>query len=139
MQNKIALVIESSSANSIFGRVSYEDNLIVDSAPNLEALAKKMKKLLKDFHHLKPESIEFEIQYDITGLFDSKNYLNATAVAEKAGISKGMMRQYTSGKKYLSHERAILIQKTIHDLGKDLQQTKLAIPIRKRELQAMLM
>jgi len=56
-----------------------------------------MKHLLKDFHQIRPESIEFEIQYNITGLFDSKNYLNASAVAEMAGISKGMMRQYTSG------------------------------------------
>jgi hypothetical protein len=128
MQNKIALVIESSSDSSIFGRVVYDDNLIVDSAKNLEALSKKMKKLLKEFHELKPESIEFEIQYDITGLFDSKNYLNASAVAEKAGISKGMMRQYTSGRKFPTIERVVQIQKTIHQLGRDLQQTKVAIP-----------
>lgn len=88
MQNKIALVIESSSDASIFGRVNYDDNLIMESAKNLEALSKKMKKLLKNFHELKPESIEFEIQYDITGLFDSK---------------------------------------TIHQLGRDLQQTKVAL------------
>jgi hypothetical protein len=127
MQNKIALVIESSSNASIFGRVNYDDNLIMESAKNLEALSKKMKKLLKDFHDIKPESIEFEIQYDITGLFDSKNYLNASAVAEKAGISKGMMRQYTSGRKFPTHERVLQIQKTIHQLGKDLQQTKVAL------------
>ena len=128
MQNKIALVIESSSDASIFGRVNYDDNLIMESAKNLEALSKKMKKLLKDFHNIKPESIEFEIQYDITGLFDSKNYLNASAVAEKAGISKGMMRQYTSGRKFPTLERVIQIQNTIHKLGIDLQQTKVALP-----------
>jgi transcriptional regulator with XRE-family HTH domain len=127
MQNKIPLIIESSSEASIFGRVSYDDNLIVDSAKNLVALVKKMKKILKDFHQLNPESIEFEIQYDITGLFDSKNYLNASAVAEKAGISKGMMRQYTSGRKFPSLEKVLLIQKTIHELGKDLQLTKVAL------------
>ncbi len=128
MQTKIALVIESSSTESIFGRTYFDDNLIMESAKNLEALSKKMKKLLKDFHNIKPESIEFEIQYDITGLFDSKNYLNASAVAEKAGISKGMMRQYTSGRKFPTLERVIQIQNTIHKLGIDLQQTKVALP-----------
>jgi hypothetical protein len=130
MQNKIALVIESSTDTAIFGRISFDSNLIVDSAKNLESLVKKMKKLLKDFHDIKPESIEFEIQYDITGLFDSKNYLNASAVAEKAGISKGMMRQYTSGRKFPTQERVLQIQKTIHQLGQDLQQTKVALSIK---------
>lgn len=128
MQTKIALVIESSSTESIFGRTYFDDNLMVVSAKNLESLTKKMKKLLKDFHHLNTEDIEFEIQYDITGLFDSKNYLNASAVAEKAGISKGMMRQYTSGRKFPTLERVIQIQNTIHKLGIDLQQTKVALP-----------
>lgn len=128
MLTKIELIIESASADAVFGRINYDDNLMVASAKDLEALIKKMKKLLKDFHHFKPESIEFEIQYDITGLFDSKNYLNASAVAEKAGISKGMMRQYTSGRKFPTLERVIQIQKTIHQLGKDLQHTIVALP-----------
>jgi transcriptional regulator with XRE-family HTH domain len=128
MLYKIDLIIESASTDSIFGRIKFDDNLMVASAKNLEALNKKMKKLLKDFHQLKAESIEFEIQYDITGLFDSKNYLNASAVAEKAGISKGMMRQYTSGRKFPTFERVMQIQNTIHQLGKDLQQTKVALP-----------
>ena len=128
MLTTIELIIESANTDAVFGRIKYDDNLMVSSAKNLEALTKKMKKLLKDFHQLKPESIEFEIQYDITGLFDSKNYLNASAVAEKAGISKGMMRQYTSGRKFPTLERVIQIQKTIHQLGKDLQHTKVALP-----------
>ena len=127
MLYKIDLIIESATTDSIFGRIKFDDNLMVASAKNLEALNKKMKKLLKDFHQLNAESIEFEIQYDITGLFDSKNYLNASAVAEKAGISKGMMRQYTSGRKFPSIERVMQIQNTIHQLGKDLIQTKVAL------------
>jgi len=86
-----------------------------------------MKRLLKDFHQLEIEEIEFEIQYDITGLFSNKNYLNASAVAEKAGISKGMMRQYTSGRKFPSLEKVNLIQHTLQEIGQDLQLTKLAV------------
>lgn len=63
---KIDLIIESTSFESIFGSIMYEDNLIVASAKNLEALIKKMKQLLTDFHQLKAESFEFEIQYDTT-------------------------------------------------------------------------
>jgi hypothetical protein len=39
-----------------------------------------------------------------------------------------MMRQYTSGRKFPTLERVLQIQKTIDQLGKDLQQTKVAMP-----------
>ena len=135
MQKKIALVIESSSDAEIWGRVHYEDNLIIESAPDLLSLEKKMKKLLKGFHQLDPNTINFDIQYDLTGLFDEKSFLNASVVADKAGISRGLMRQYIAGNKYPSHDRVIQIQKTIHALGKDLQHTKVAVPAKKRESQ----
>lgn len=64
MLTKIELIIESVSSEAVFGRTKFNDNLIVASAKNLVELIKKMKKLLKDFHQLKAESIEFEIQYD---------------------------------------------------------------------------
>jgi hypothetical protein len=85
MKQKIALVIESSSDGDVWGRVSYDDNLIVDSAADITRLAKKMKKLLHDFHSLKVDEIDFEIQYDITGLFEDKKFLNASVVADLPG------------------------------------------------------
>ncbi len=63
MLYKTELIIESASSETVFERTNHDDNLIIASAKNLEALIIKMKKLLKDFHQLKAESIEFEIQY----------------------------------------------------------------------------
>ncbi len=134
MDKKIALIIESSSEREIWGRVNYNDNLLVESAPSLIALQKRMKKLLVDFHSLKADEIQFEIQYDITGLFGNKNFLNASVIADRAGISRGLMRQYTAGKKHPSSERIVLIQKTIHEIADELKTVKIALP-NKRELQ----
>ncbi len=63
MKQKIALVIDSSSEGDVWGRVAYDDNLIVESAPDLVRLSRKMKKLLHDFHLLGTDEIEFEMQY----------------------------------------------------------------------------
>ena len=136
MLNKIALIIESSSEGEIWGRVLFDENLIVESAPSIQQLQKKMQKLLKDFHGLKADEIQFEIQYDITGLFENKKFLNASVVADRSGISRGMMRQYTTGKKYPSKEKIILLQKTIHALAEELKTVKVALP-KKRELQTV--
>ncbi len=123
---KIALIIESAKENEVWGRVLYDDNLIVEEAGSIVELEKKMKKLLKDFHELEPKEIDFELQYDITGFFDEKKFLNTTVVAAKAGINGSLMRQYASGKKYPSLERAKQIESVIHSIGKELISVKLA-------------
>jgi hypothetical protein len=77
-----------------------------------------MKKLLVKFHQIDPANIELEIAYDLSALFSKIDYLNASAVASKAGISPLLLRQYISGFKYPSLERAKIIEITLHHLLK---------------------
>lgn len=129
----IVLVIEKAAEKELWGRVEYGDNLIVESARNIDRLQVKMKKLLYDFHDLLPEEIKFDLQYDITGLFEEKSYLNTSAVAEVIGINKSLMRQYTSGVKFPSYERTKQIETAIHKIGRDLLKVKVAGPSRLRD------
>ncbi|MDP1842147.1 MAG: hypothetical protein Q8K64_01915 [Sediminibacterium sp.] len=122
----IALIIEGCDDDVIFGRVQYEDDLLVASAKTIEGLQKKMKRLLYSFHKIKPDQLIFDLQYDIAGLFDQKKYLNASVVADRAGISRGLMRQYIAGLKYPSADRTLKIQETVNELGKELQEVKVA-------------
>lgn len=122
---KIALIIESVKDGNIWGRVHYADDLIVDKANSLELLERKMKKLLKAFHDLDSKTIEFDIQYDIVGLFEEKKFLNVSAVAEMAGINKSLMRQYVTGKKFPSYDRAQQIISLINSIGRELENIKL--------------
>ena len=128
---KIELIIERSLDSEVWGRVNYDDNLIVESAKNINGLQKKMKKLLFDFHSLIQDEIEFELKFDITGLFETKSYLKPNVIANIAGISPGLMRQYVSGIKYPSKERVEIIEATIHKVGKDLLNVRMAKPSRK--------
>jgi len=57
---KIPLLIEKAPDGKLWGRVEFEDNLMVDSANSLEALEFKMKKLLLDFHQIDPLEIRFQ-------------------------------------------------------------------------------
>ena len=54
----IQLVLEK-EGGKLWGRVSYDDNLIVDSATTLQALEKKIRKLLKDFHQVEEVTFEY--------------------------------------------------------------------------------
>ena len=124
---KILLIIEKGTDKDLWGRVSFDDNLIVDSAPSLELLQRKMKKLLQDLHDLNPSKVEFEMAYDLTAIFSEKSYLNLSVVAQKLGINRSLMAQYASGSKFPSPERAYEIEKAIHDLGRDLLKIRIAV------------
>jgi len=123
----ITLIIESAKDGELWGRVHYDDNLIVESASSIPELESKMKTLLKDWYSLDPKEISFELQYDIAGLFEEKKFLNAAVIAERAGINKSLMRQYASGIKFPSFERAKHIELVIHELGKEMIGIKIAV------------
>ena len=124
---KILLIIEKGTDKDLWGRVAFDDNLIVDSASSIELLERKMKKLLHDLHGLSPAKIEFEILHDLTAVFSEKTYLNLSVVAQKLGINRSLMAQYAAGSKFPSPERARAIEKAIHDLGRDLLKLRIAV------------
>ena len=124
---KILLVVEKSSDDQVWGRVNFEDNLIVEEAATLPLLQKKMKGLLHDFHDLKPATVDFDVAYDLAALFNEKKYLNLSELASRLGINRSLMAQYAAGIKYPSIERATKIEETIHNLGRDLLEVKLAL------------
>jgi hypothetical protein len=125
--NKILLIIEKGTDDNLWGRVNFGDNLMVEEASSLPLLQKKVRTLLRDFHDVNPDTVVFDLAYDLTALFAEKQYLNLSGVASKIGINRSLMAQYAAGKKYPSLERAMEIENVIHDLGRDLLEVKLAL------------
>lgn len=118
-ENTIELVIETGES-PLWGRVSYDDNLIVDEAQTVEELQSKMRTLLFNFHELDPDSYEFRIEYDLTAFFEKFDFLKITKVAELAGINGSLLRQYISGKKHPSAKQAAKIEGAIKELASQL-------------------
>jgi|688.fasta_scaffold990030_2 hypothetical protein len=59
----VPLIIEKRFDNEVFGQINYENNLIVESSTTIDELLKKFEHLLKSFHQLKADEIDFDIQY----------------------------------------------------------------------------
>ena len=119
---KVQLILEKGSG-SLWGRVSFGKELIVDSAVSLQALEKKLRKVLNDFHQLK--DVEFDYAYDLTVFFEKFNFLNQSKIAELSGINPGLLRQYASGVKHPSKEQANKIQLAIRELANELKAVKI--------------
>lgn len=115
------MIIESDESRELTGRVTYNDNLIVDSADNITDLEEQLKSLLHEFEGVDPSQVVFEHQYDVYALFQKFDYLNISKVAQHAGINPGLLRQYASGVKNPSKDQARKIESTLHRLADELQ------------------
>ena len=129
MQN-VQLTIEKSSDGSVWGRVEYDNDLLVDAAKSEEALERKFRRLLKVFHQVDPDKIKFKITYDLTSIFDKNEVLNVSAIAKRVGINSSLLRQYTSGIKTPSQETVNKIEKVIHGIAKELSAVRISTPRR---------
>lgn len=123
---KLELIIESEQG-LLHGRVTFNDNLIVDNAKSLPELEEKIKVLLHNFEGIEPNRVEFEHSYDVYALFELFDFLKISKVAEHAGINAGLLRQYASQVKYPSAKQARKIENTIHRLAEQMMQASLHV------------
>ena len=120
---RLQLVLERDNG-MLWGRVTYNKDLIVDSAATLLALEKKLRRVFQNFHRL--DNIEFDYVYDLTVFFEEFSFLNQSKIAELSGINPGLLRQYASGVKNPSREQADKIQKAIRDLAAKLRSIRIS-------------
>ena len=112
----LELVVEGSDG-SLWGRVVYDDNLIVENATTLQELTGKMKSLLLAFHDLEPANVQFKIVYDVVALFEEFDFLNISKIADASGLNGSLLRQYATGKKYPSAKQAEKLQSALHQIA----------------------
>jgi glycine cleavage system regulatory protein len=121
-RGKPKLIIERSDSK-FFGRVTVNNNLIIDHADSIQLLNRQLKKLIYKFENVAVD--DFDIVYDLTSFFTA-HPLNIGDVAKKAAISPVLMRQYASGVKFPSGDRLQQIEKAINEIGRELSKVKLS-------------
>lgn len=120
---KLTLTLENGDDGTLWGRVLYDDDLLVDSAPTLEELQAKIKQLLFDFHGV--AEVQFELAYHLTSFFEFFDYLKISKIAEIAGMNPTLLRHYAAGSKTASKEQVAKIEKAVHQLSKQMAAVKL--------------
>ena len=122
----ISLIIENAKAGEVWGRVNYEDDLLIESAENVEQLQIKMKELLLNFHDLKPDTVNFEISYDLSAFFENFAYLKISEIAKYAGLNASLLRHYVAGSKTASKVQVMKLQEAVRKVGTELMQVNFA-------------
>jgi len=71
------------------------------------------------------KDIKFAYKYDIASMFNYYDWINTSRFAKRVGINPSLMRQYRTGKTYISESQIGKIENTLHSLGKELSAIKL--------------
>ena len=114
--------------NKEFQPVTYGKNTseIISNLVDLIAdYLKHEKRLNKFWGKVNPKTLSFDLTYDLQSFFVEHEYINISAIAERAGLNKALVRQYASGVKHPSIRQAKKIETTIHKLAKELQAVSL--------------
>ena len=69
---------------------------------------------------------EMVFHFDLSSLFEYYNIFNVSALERYLDINPGLMRQYKSGKTYISDSQLNKIEAGIHRLGSELSSLKLS-------------
>lgn len=119
---RIQLIIEAgteqNNSSGFWGRLTYEDNLIVDHADTVDVLQANMKQLLLDFHDA--SDVEFDVAYDLYAFFEHYAYLKISKIADYAGLNPSLLRHYKAQTKFPSAEQVKRIETAVHRLANEL-------------------
>ena len=66
-----------------------------------------------------------EFKFDLSSLFEYYQIFNFSKLAEFVGINKSLMRQYKTGKTYVSEKQLRKIEEGIHKIGTELSELSL--------------
>ncbi len=138
MKNIIELsIVVEKAENSYQGRLVDEGHFaFYDSANSIDELETQLKEAFEDYlqfegkddekwKNVSIENVKFNINLDLTELFELFTMLNISKVADYIGINSSQMRQYASGKRNPSEKQALLIQNSIHKLADSLKRITL--------------
>ncbi len=71
------------------------------------------------------QDIEFEFRYDIASLFDFYQFINVSKFAQEAGINASLMRQYKTGRQYISENQVLKIEAALHKIAREFAEIRL--------------
>jgi len=74
--------------------------------------------------HINGGNLDISYRYDPSAFFKTFNIFSVSSLAKAIGINGSLMRQYKTGKTYISEERKKQIETGIHQLANELLHVK---------------
>ncbi|MEM9390992.1 MAG: type II toxin-antitoxin system HicB family antitoxin [Bacteroidota bacterium] len=128
----IKVFVEKAEDGTYWGNTQNIPGVVSAYGSSLEELKDNLKAAFDDYIEVAENEKEkwakevkkmnqWDYQMNLEAFFDLIPEIKISAIGKKAKINESLMRQYVSGKAAASEERVKLIEKAIHELGRELQ------------------
>ncbi|MEM8569232.1 MAG: type II toxin-antitoxin system HicB family antitoxin [Bacteroidota bacterium] len=128
----IKVFVEKAEDGTYWGTTQNIPGVVSAYGSSLEELKDNLKAAFDDYIEVAENEKEkwakevkkmnqWDYQMNLEAFFDLIPEVKISAIGKKAKINESLMRQYVSGKAAASEERVKLIEKAIHELGRELQ------------------
>lgn len=128
----IKVFVEKAEDGTYWGTTQNIPGVVTAYGNSLKELKDNLKVAFNDYLEVAEEEKEdwvndvkkmtdWDYQMDLQDFFYLIPEVKISAIGKKARINESLMRQYVTGKAAASEERVKLIEKVIHELGKELQ------------------
>lgn len=132
MGKTIKVFVEKAEDGTYWGTTQNIPGVVTAFGSSMEELKKSLKVAFDDYIEVAEEEKEkwvkdvkkmtdWDYQMDMQAFFYLIQEVKISAIGKKAKINESLMRQYVTGKAVASEQRVKLIEKAIHELGRELQ------------------
>jgi predicted RNase H-like HicB family nuclease len=132
MAKSIKVFVEKAEDGTYWGTTQNIPGVVTAYGSSLEELKDNLKVAFNDYIEVGQEEKEdwvkdikkmtdWHYQMDLQAFFYLIPEVKISAIGKKAKINESLMRQYATGKAPASEERVKLIEKAVHELGRELQ------------------
>lgn len=132
---KINVIIEKGK-KEFWGRIEGYDFLPVTVGKNIAEVIGNLKMLIADYIENEGQNdkqwknfdsgkIEFNLHYDLRAFFDEYDFLNVSAIAQKAKINRSLLGQYVKGIKHPSTKQAKKVEAAVRHIAEEMHKVSL--------------
>lgn len=132
---KIDVIIEKGK-KEFWGRIEGYDFLPVTVGKSVAEVLDNLKMLIADYIENEGQNdkawktfdalkTELVLHYDLRAFFDEYDFLNVSAIGQKAKINRSLLRQYVAGIKHPSTVQAKKVEAAVHQLAEKMNKVSL--------------
>lgn len=130
-KKKLTIILEKGN-DELWGRIDSPGSFLLTTVGNsAEEVVANLRDLVDDFlenegkelpewQDISASDLAYQVEYDLTAIFEVFNAIKMSAIAASAGINPSLVRQYATGKKHPSERQARRIETAIQELGSRL-------------------
>ncbi len=134
-KKKLTIILEKGN-DELWGRIDSPGSFLLTTVGNsVEEVTANLRDLVADFlenegqelvewRGISESDISYQVEYDLTAIFEVFTAIKMSAIALSAGINPSLVRQYATGKKHPSERQAKRIEMAIQELGTQLMHVR---------------